>query len=568
MKKVILIVSLAFSINAFANTIIPGGTVSGTWTLAGSPYLVQGSIMIPNDSTLTIEPGVTVNFQGTYKMYVQGRVIAIGTATDTIIFTAADTTNGWRGIRFDNTTINNDTSKLSYCKLQYGKATGTSPDDNGGAFDFNNFSKAIISNCLISNCTANTYGGGIYGYDSSPIITNNTISNNTAYYGGGIYCIGSSPTITNNTISNNTANYYGGGIYCNGNDPTISNNTISNNTANYYGGGIYCGGSTITNNTISNNTALIDGGGIYCFQNNPTISNNAISNNSASGFGGGIYCAYSYLTITNNTISNNTASVGGGIYCCNHSNATISNNTIANNSAVNGGALYCTSTSNPILRNTILWGNTASTSGQQVYLNDEASDPNFYYCDVQGGSATFELNGGFYTGTYQNNMDSDPLFVSPSGGSGTGFNGVTADWSLQSGSPCIDAGDPSGIYPATDKAGNPRIIEVIACIIDMGAYENQSGVSCLTSIPFLTSNEQIQITIFPNPNNGIFSINSNGCNINLIEIYNVLGENIYSDAISNQKTTNEIDVSDFSKGIYFVKIYDGTEIYDRKIVVQ
>jgi len=118
------------SLNSNAQTNIPGGNVSGTWTVAGSPYLIQASIMIPNDSTLTIEPGVTVNFQGTYKMYVQGRVIAIGTATDTIIFTATDTTNGWRGIRFDNTPATNDSSKFFYCKLQYGKATGVSPDDN------------------------------------------------------------------------------------------------------------------------------------------------------------------------------------------------------------------------------------------------------------------------------------------------------------------------------------------------------------------------------------------------------------------------------------------------------
>ena len=48
-----------------ADTIVPGGYVSGTWTAAGSPYLVQGDITVHADSTLNIEPGVEVNFQGT-----------------------------------------------------------------------------------------------------------------------------------------------------------------------------------------------------------------------------------------------------------------------------------------------------------------------------------------------------------------------------------------------------------------------------------------------------------------------------------------------------------------------
>ena len=117
-----------------AQTSVAGGSVSGTWTLANSPYLVQGSIMIPDGQTLAIEPGVRVEFQGTYKLLVLGRLLAIGTATDTIVFTAANITNGWRGIRFDNTAATNDSSKFYYCKVIYSKANGLSPEDMGGGF--------------------------------------------------------------------------------------------------------------------------------------------------------------------------------------------------------------------------------------------------------------------------------------------------------------------------------------------------------------------------------------------------------------------------------------------------
>jgi len=387
--------------NCYSSTSVPAGNVSGTWTLAGSPYNIQGHIQISDGTTLIIEPGVTVNFQGTYKLNVQGRLLAVGTATDTIVFTAANITNGWRGIRFDNTPATNDSSKIVYCKLQYGKANGSDPYNKGGALYFNNFSKVIILNCNISNCSA-YQGGGIYCISSSPIISYNSIANNSSGYAGGIYCENSSPTISNNIISSNNANILdpGGGIYTQAGSPYIFNNIITNNTA-FNGGGIYCtgGNQTIINNIICNNTASATGGGISCENGSQTIINNIVCNNTADGCGGGI-------------------SLGGS-----NSTTIILNSTFANNNAQRGGALSVYS-SVPVFRNCVFYGNNASSSGPVVFLYDETSTPNFFYCDVQGGTSAFDLNGNTYTGTYQNNIDIDPLFVSPSAGSGASFNGI------------------------------------------------------------------------------------------------------------------------------------------------
>lgn len=603
------ILTLVFGSLSVAQTSVPGGVVNGTWTLAGSPYNVQGSIQIVNGDSLIIQPGVTVNFQGTYKLLVLGKLKAIGSITDTITFTATNIGTGWRGIRFDNTPSSNDTSRIIFCKLQYGKATGLSPDDVGGGIYLKNYSKVIISNSSIINCNAydtgggiycdfssptisnnfifnnsstNSNGGGISSYGASPIFINNTISYNSARSGGGLCCNSGTPNIFYNIISNNTTLISGGGIFFNANG-SIANNTISNNTTGSNGGGgIYSiNSTTISNNIITNNAASLAGGGLggggIHAEGNQIISNNVISNNSISGTGtnnggGGIHISNSSITATTslngNIISNNTASVtgtdsgGGGIYCDGNGlandSSNITNNTIVNNIAPKGGGLYCAQAANPVLRNTILWGNTASTSGAQVFLSIDASDPDFYYCDVQGGSAAFELNGNFYTGTYQNNIDTPVLFVSPSGGSGIGFNGVIANWSLQVSSPCIDTGDPNGTYPATDIAGNPR---VSSGIIDIGAYEFQIAAG------IADNKNNFDINLYPNPSTGKFSFQSIEGNISVIEIYNLIGENIYTQNL-NQQTSNEIDISASPKGIYFVRVYDRKKIHSEKIVVQ
>lgn len=639
-KRNFTLLFLFVAINiGFSQTTISGGSVFGHWPLSGSPYIINGSIQVPNDSTLTIDPGVIVNFQGTYKFLINGRLLAIGTATDTIVFTAADTHNGWRGIRFDNTNVTNDSSKIVFCKIQYGKAYGSAPEDLGGGLYIDNFSKVLISNSLITKCKAKKRGGGIYiksanpsllnnkifydsldfsgwGYGgagiclvtSNSIINSNIISNNVGNMnsnGGGIYIeqaspYASTPSISGNTIQHNSAGN-GGGIYISSGTPTIINNTISNNfsplgggiftisssfpyisnnviyqNSSYVAGGIDCHGKTIINgNIISNNITRGCGGGIRCFSDSVVISNNTICNNTVQDStyiddGGGGVCFLNCNPGTlmyNNIVCNNTAYNGAGVLCGGSANPTLSNNTISSNNALyNGGALLCSSNSNPVLYNCILWGNSDTTNNTQVYLHDEPSDPSFYYCDVQGNSTSFNLNTNFYTGIYQNNIDTDPMFVSPSGGSGTGFDGLVADWSLQAGSPCIDAGNPTGTYVLTDIAGNPR---VAGAFIDMGAYESPSISTNVNELAFTS-----KIKLYPNPSSGNFKLNTADGVLSKIEIVDLLGKVVYSKAFQQQNSNNEIELSNPEKGVYFAKYTissanQGSEsVFTEKIIIQ
>jgi hypothetical protein len=270
-----LTVFIAFHLShpgtAGAQTEIPTGNVIGLWDRAKSPYRINGEITVPNGETLAIEPGVEVVFTGHYKFNIQGRLLAVGTETDTIAFTALDPQGGWHGMRFINTPGTNDSSKIVYCSLKYGKAnTGDDLDRCGGAMAIKNFNKVLISNCLIAyNSTSGnmstTGGGGIALWTASPTITGCEFYANTGVYGPAMVIYYSS----NALIGNNHFHGHTGHGLINigaGSAPILMNNLIENNTSTAPAHGVihFEGGSgraVLINNTIVNNDC--GGGAIW-----------------------------------------------------------------------------------------------------------------------------------------------------------------------------------------------------------------------------------------------------------------------------------------------------------------
>ena len=394
MKKIIILFGLLLvSTISFAETHISPGEVSGIWTFPNSPYIIDGEINIPVDSTLIIEPGVQVLFSGHYKFYIYGRLLAEGTANDTILFTAQDTTIGWWGLRFYHTNTNEqDSSKIVYCKLEYGKAIGGTSWMNryGGAIFCHQSSKILIKNCLIAKSIAADCGGGIGCSHSSPSFINVTISGNTVLYGnygrgGGMSFGCSNSSLTNVTISGNTSYRRGGGIYCHDSDISLTDVTICGNTAHQWGSGIYCHSSnpSLFNVTIRENTGSHWGGGIYCsLCCNPSLINVTIIQNSAEE-GGGIYCHSTSNPILENVIiSENQANLGAGIYCEENSYPSLYNLTISGNNAGSGGGIYCEENSSPILADVTISGNIADYGGGFYCSNASPSFDSVNRCNI------------------------------------------------------------------------------------------------------------------------------------------------------------------------------------------
>lgn len=226
MKHYLLFLGLFASMFLHAQTVIEKlGTISADETWSEDTVKVTADVLVNNGITLTIEPGVYVEFQGHYQLNIQGRILAQGSPNDRIVFTAKDTnltttSGGWNAIRFNYTSSSNDSSLIEYCSMMYGNDFKESLVNNsGGAILFNGFSKALVSNNIITKC----YGkAAVFCYNSKAVFTGNLIADNNAT---GMYLWNSYNIFVNNTIVNNT-NYGLNASSCNA---VFANGIIANN---------------------------------------------------------------------------------------------------------------------------------------------------------------------------------------------------------------------------------------------------------------------------------------------------------------------------------------------------
>ena len=158
-------------------------------------------------------------------------------------------------------------------------------------------------------------GGGIYCDSAAGIVSNCTLTGNSASSGGGAY----NGTLYNCMLIGNSAFYGGGGAYLG----VLSNSTLTGNSASYGGG---ASASTLYNCTFTGNSAFY-GGGAY----DGTFYNCMLTDNSAYNVGGGV----SYGTLYNCTLTGNSASSGGGMY-----GGTLYNCIVYYNDAVRGANYY------------------------------------------------------------------------------------------------------------------------------------------------------------------------------------------------------------------------------------
>ncbi|MEQ9441250.1 MAG: IPT/TIG domain-containing protein [Cyclobacteriaceae bacterium] len=144
-------------------------------------YVIHCAISVKGNALLTIEPGVTIAFEGEESGIFTsegGGLKAVGTASSPIKFIGSSENKGtWKGVYFAS---NHPENWLEYVTVQHAGRTASSQSDEKGAVQLTRKedSKAAIVNCTIDD----NDGYGIFITEESVLseFANNVITNNTA----------------------------------------------------------------------------------------------------------------------------------------------------------------------------------------------------------------------------------------------------------------------------------------------------------------------------------------------------------------------------------------------------
>ena len=87
------------------------------------------------------------------------------------------------------------------------------------------------------------------------------------------------------------------------------------------------------------------------------------------------------------------------------------------------------------------------------------------------------------------------------------------------------------------------------------------------------------VSVFPNPSNGRFEIKNETAEITAIDVYNIKGEKVYEQVISQQRLGNSVNSPDnlslipvtlFGQpdGVYFLRLHSGSKKLCKKIIIE
>ncbi len=270
----------------------------------------------------------------------------------------------------------------------------------------------------------------------------------------------------------------GGGVYLQDSSPIVRDCVLRDQTVNGFGGGVYISGGapSFAFCTLLRNIATQQAGGMYVTNTDLTLSHCQFLGN-IGDLGAGVLSIASNLDVINCLFSGNgdiTTSNGGALYS-NNSVVSLLNTTFVNNTAVNGRALASVS-STVTVDNSIIWGD------QVNQVSQGSSSVTYQHCIVRGSGGSgmsWNLPVGIDGGS---NLDVDPRFQNARGADNVAGT-LDDDARLFDFSPGIDAGRNDAassvqmdLDAATRFLDDPAVADTgsgDAPIIDLGAYEFQ-----------------------------------------------------------------------------------------------
>jgi hypothetical protein len=437
--------------------------------------------------------------------------------------------------------------KLTIRNIKWTSSASTEPTDNDSAQPFIAYGRGTTAARAITNLTIDSceFYNNIPGYSEVLSLDGNI----------------NGFSITNNVVHDNiNIGIYVGGNYGECTVPAldhtrngvIENNRCYNNVASYAtSGGIYADGAQ--NVVIQRNISYANGYGIEvgCEENgtttNITVINNLIYNNQESGLAVGGY----------------TTDTEGEVLDC-----VFRNNTLFQNDALRNGSgeIYVTKASRCTFKNNVFY-----TNDQNVLFSFEEFDAqlsnslnyNRWYTPNNNANAItinwkghpYETFSSYKSGTSQ---DANSTYGNPALVNATL---PTPDLKLQTGSPCINAGDPATVLLSgeTDFNGNARVVNTR---IDIGAFENSSGVITSTAAE---ESIALGLSVYPNPASYSIEVKTaQTFTTGTLSISNARGVEMLKQTINSEGT--HVDISSLPRGIYSVRLINSQGVEVTKLV--
>ena len=156
----------------------------------------------------------------------------------------------------------------------------------------------------------------------------------------------------------------------------------------------------------------------------------------------------------------------------------------------------------------------------------------------------------------------------------------TIKWTA--GSVTLDAGNTGMVYiwstgettqTATYDQTNLAVGDTtISVIVDNNGCTATDTIviTVLNDVSISDALNNVNVSIYPNPNNGQFTLSINGAEGNMnMEIVNLAGQVIYTQHIeATSNFTTDIDVSEFATGVYYIKLSNNDGVKVNKLIIK
>ncbi|MEZ5198301.1 MAG: T9SS type A sorting domain-containing protein [Bacteroidales bacterium] len=236
-----------------------------------------------------------------------------------------------------------------------------------------------------------------------------------------------------------------------------------------------------------------------------------------------------------------------------------------------------------------------------LYITDRLKGKVYKYSIATSTVSDFIANIENPSGITYNSENGDLLFISYSEGNTISYiiksdmNGVITDTLASMNTELKDIEPVDTSYYLVSDGSNNLIYKFYGDFSGYGEnellYNAPNGIcynalSKFIGITYLTDNlefinievtgiktpiyEYKQFEIYPNPNNGRFTINTNPIDAKqfVMNIYNINGQLVYTDQIFKNENSTNLDINELQDGMYIVRIFTETQVLNSKLTIK